>query len=603
MSRWVRRLVVLGICAWLAWGCGSEEPTPPLSPTPPELPSTPEVPSPETEATEIEAEAETTTDPVEVVAPSEVPALPPIDGEATVAPPMPELEELEHENASFEMSHGTTNYDEVAYPPAVQGALLRQLRAAMRELLEDFVFTPETDEFMGSYYDAECRANLALPELVAYTCVRTITEGRGEMEIASATKLFGITGENVRALEADDFLIPGTDLGELAERYEVDTEGPMTLTDRGVGFVNEEGEVEDIAYEDLGALIDPRSAAGRVPGVAAIAAVTTQLALDAGPPESISVLTPARPLSAAALFASAQGAQWIFADPSGASVTSTTPMVVAAVGTSVPPGASSVSRPWSTPLRVRRSRLHRAAQLRPAPRRPAEGAMLPAGTVLYAVLGDTAAGASRTGGGQWTLVAVSETRVGWLPSALVRDSDAPDDAPNAAPSIEAFVASVPEAERAAVRASCTAVEYERGLVLIAERGASTLVGLVPRPGYGAVPANRMLLTHPGHLLDVRVAGESNAFDSRLLVILTWAIEGDDGHVLLEVVPAPATGLAPGAPLFTATLASPSAAARERQSIAVGVTRRGRYAPLVVRGPGRAETRYVRSGETLIPAVE
>lgn len=551
---------------------------------------------------EIEDEAETVTETVEALVPSEAPVMPVISGEATIAPPMPDVLalELDHERATFDMLRGTTSYEEVAYPPAVQGALLRQLRATIRDLLEGFEPEAETDEYMGRSYDASCNVNLALPEMVAYTCVRTITEGRGEMETVVATKLFAIAGENVRALEADDFLIAGTDLGELAERYEVASDGPMTLTGRGVGFVDEEGEVGEIPYGDLGALIDPRSAAGLVPGVAAIAAVTTQLALDAAPPTSIPVLTPARPLPSAAIFAASQEANWIFTDVSGASVTGSTPMVVAAMGTSVPPGASSVSRPWSTPLRVHRAYLHRAAQLRPVPRRPAEGAMLPAGTVLYAVLGETGAGSSRMGGGQWTLVAVSETRIGWLPSALVRDSDAP----NVAPSVDAFLASVPDGERAAVRASCTAIEYERGLVMVTERGASTLVGLVPRPVYREPATNRMLLTHPGRLLDARVTGMLSGLDTtRPLVVLTWAIEGDESHVRVEVVAVPASGMEVGAPILTLTLASPSAPPRERQSIAVSVTRRGHYAPLVVRGPGRAETRYVVSGETLIPEAE
>lgn len=604
MSRWERRLVVLGVCAWLACGCGSEAPTPPLTPAPSELPSTPEVTDrpvdPEVEAAETEVlETEVVeTEVVEVVAPDEGPVTPVISGEASIAPAMPDFEELEHVSATFEMSRGTTRYDEVAYSVAVQGALLRQLRATMRDLLDGFVPTAESDDEWGSYYDGSCVVNLALPEMVAYTCARTITEGRGEMETVVATKLFAIAGDSVRALDTDDFLIPGANFDELAERYEANADGPMTLTYNGVGFVDDEGAVTEIPYVDLGALIDPTSAAGRVPGVAAIAAVTTQLAIDAAPPASIAVLTPARPLPSAAQFAANQGLYWIFADVRGASVVAATPMVIAAAET-LPAGTPTVDRAWSTPLRVLRTHLHRAAQLRPAPRRPAEGPMLPGGTVLYAVLGETGAGPSRTGGGQWTLVAVSETRIGWLPSALVRDSAGPLPGP----SVEAFVGALPEAERAAVRATCSAIEYERGHVLVAERGAQTFIGLVPHPAYGATSATRMLLTHPGRLLAAQVAGARTAIDDRSLVILTWAIEGDDAHVRAEIFATPASGLDPGPAVLTLTLASPSAPARARQSVAASVTRRGRYTPVVVRGPGRAETRYTWSGTALVAATD
>jgi len=600
MSQRARLLLVVGIWAGLACACGSDEPAPPLTPTLPELPSTAELPT-ETPTIDPELHADPNTDVVdvvEVVAPSEGPVTPVISGEATLAPPMPDLDELEHVSATFEISRGTTRYDEVAYSVAVQGALLRQLRATMRDLLDGFVPTAESDDEWGSYYDASCVANLALPEMVAYTCVRTITEGRGLMETVVATKLFAIAGDNVRALDTDDFLIPGTDFDELAERYGADADGPMTLTYSGVGFVDAEGEVREIPYVDLGALIDPTSAAGRVPGVTAIAAVTTQLALDAAPPASIAVLTLARPLPSAALFAANQGLYWIFSDVRGASVAAATPMVIAATGT-LSAGTTTVDRAWSTPLRVLRTHLHRAAQLRPAPRRPAEGPMLPGGTVLYAVLGETGAGASRTGGGQWTLVAVSETRMGWLPSALVRDSEGPLPGP----SVEAFLASLPEAERAAVRPTCSAIEYDRGYVLTGQRGGNTVIGLVPNPGYREVPATRLLLTHPGTLLAAQVAGAQTAVDTRSLAILTWAIEGDDAHVRVEVFAAPESGLDAGAPVLTLTLASSSAAARERQSVAVGVTRHGHYTPLVVRGPGRAETLYARNGTTLAVATE
>lgn len=601
MSRWEHQATVVGLCFALCTACGGDDPVPPLSPAPPELPApteTPPVVEPPTPETPSETpEAET---PEATPAPDLAPIVPVISGEASIAPPMPDFDELLHEDATFEMSRGTTHYRQVEYPPAVQGAILRQLRATIRDLLDGFVPRPETDEDMGSFYDAACDANLALPEMVAYTCVRTITEGRGEMEIVSATKLYAVTADNVRELEADDFLIPGTDLDELAARYDIDPSGPMTLTATGIGFVAQDGEMATVPYVDLGALIDPRSAAARVPGVAAIAAVTTQLALDAGPPASIAVLTPARPLPAAAIFAASQRASWIFADVRGTAIAAATPMVIAA-STPIPDGATSVDRPWDTPLRVRRAHLHRSASLRPGRRGAGEGPPLPAGTVLYAVLGDTAAGPSRTGGGQWTFVAVSETRSGWLPSALVRDTDT--EAALAAPSIAAFVAALPEADRAPVRASCAAIESGLGYVTFAERASSTLVGVVPTPEYRAAPTARFVLDHPGRLLDGRLAGVRGAMDREALVLLTWPIEGDELHGRLEIYALPASGTAPGAPILTLTLASTSAPERERQSIAIGVTRHGHYAPLTVRGPGRAEARYVWNGTTLVPETE
>lgn len=599
MPRWERLLVSIVGALWML-GCGSDEPPPALTPAPTELPA-PEVPTPvappepeTTESPETPApETPETPETPEIVA-AELPVVPVIAGEASIAPPMPELEELDHESATFEMSRGTTSYDEVAYPPAVQGALLRQLRATMRDLLDGFVPEPETDESMGSYYDASCRVNLALPDTVAYTCTRTITEGRGEMETVSTTKLFAITGENVRALESDNLLIAGANLRALAERYEADTNGPMTLTYRGVGFVDQDGEVTDIPYEDLGALLDPTSAAGRVPGVTAIAAVTTALALEAGPPATISVLAPARPLPSAAMFAVENHANWIFSERAGA-ISATTSMVVADMG-ALPAGTTSVTRPWSTPLRVHRAHLHRASPLRPGPRGAGEGAALPAGTLLYAVLGDTGAGPSRTGGGQWTFVAVSETRMGWLPSALVRESD---DVP-ITPSLEAFVSSFPEAERAAVRGSTYAIGAARGFLFVSERSGNTTVGVVPSPSYGVAPGLRIRVTRPGSLIDAQVAGAQSTYDVNPLLVLTWAVASDPAHVLVEVFAAPATGV-DSTPAFTATLASASAPARERQRVAVNLTRRGRYAPVVVRGPGRAEVLYTWNGTTLVAA--
>jgi hypothetical protein len=601
MIAFLRGRTTFVACLWLV-ACGSSEPTPELTPVPPETENVPEVPLPEEtppETPPVTAPEETTPTPELPVSPETPEILPPSEPVIVGEPgELPFVEELERTSTNFEMLRQTIRYDELPYSEPARGAILRQLRAAMREHLADFT-EDSGDPDNPNSFDASCDAVLALADTASYACIAIITEGRGMMDTKASTHTFEIAGDVVRELETDDLLIEGVDYGELVANYEILPEGAQVLTPTGIGFIDYEGEIDVVPYADLGALLNPRSAAFRIPGVAQVAAITTPLAAEAGPPESVNVFSAARPLPIAALLAAQAGTTWLFASGAPLDATSSALVEASELASPVPNAIRDlprIERPWSTPARLHLATLHRATALRPAPRRPAAGPVLPADTVLFAVLGELAAGPSRTGGGQWTFVVVSESLSGWLPSALV------DEMSSVSPTscMRGLVDALPESERAAARAAVRVIDRGGAGIAVAELPTGTVVGYFPRPSYGAPAPLRALVRHAGTLVDARSMGTA-AYAATELLALGWSMPGDPEHTVWEVHAVPASGTDAGAPIFTTTLTPSTAPERARQTVVTALTRRRTYYPLVVRGPGRAELLYTWNGTTLTPA--
>lgn len=580
-------IVLVSLCL----ACGSSEPPPEITPVPAEAP-TPETPTapptPETPAPTIAPVAETAAP--EAPTPSEpLPELP--------APAAPTFTELGRTEQTFEMHHLPVRYDQVAYPAPVQEALLRQLRGVVRDLTE--TYDPSmADEYFEPSFSAGCDATLALPDLVSYRCSAYIETGRGAAETYADTRLWAIEGEAIREVENDDFLVEGVDWNTLGEAYHVDVDGLMYLSPTGVGLVDWQGESAEIPYAHLGTLLNPSSAVMRVPGVAALAAIETPLAERAGPPDTITVALPARPIGAAALAVarSAEGGGWLFpAQIGGGLDVSASAVLEAPPATGVRPPGSAEERPWSTPLRVDARALRRATPLRPGPRRPPSGDALPRGTAVWAILGDTSAGPSRTGAGQWTLVAASEGLVGWVPSGAIGRSGSPD----ALRSLDLVRAALPEAERSAetIVVSVTG-GIGTGFVALAQPPGATVVGLVA--GYPS--ALRAIVRGSGRLLDAWRVRTSPSSTAELLVT-RWLRPEDAGLSRLLAHAVPASGTECGAPVLDVTLPGPDAPARERVTVAIELTRRGTYYPLVLRGPGRGETLHTWSGTALVAPTE
>lgn len=372
----------------------------------------------------------------------------------------------------------------------------------------------------------------------------------------------------------------------------------MAPTGDGVVFVREDGETEEIEYADLGALLNTHSVLSRLPPAMAAAGERTALFLAARPPVSIRVVTPAQPFAQAVLSASKLGARWLFAEQGSAPIDVATPLVFDAP-TRMPAAMETSERPWTTPARLMALQIKRPVQLRSRPRGRGEGMTLLANTRVYGVLGELSAGSSRTGGGQWTFVVAGEERVGWLPSGTVQRATR-----SVASSMDAFVAGLPEAERARARTDGVIIAVEEGGGRVGGIGyipgnEDSLIGYLP-PVYGTTtPTLRAWLQHEGVLADVRSV-QPQGYGTDPLLLVAWLLPRDPTHHLWEAYAMPTTGTRALTPTFTITLALPSASQRQRARVTTALRRRNQFYPFVVRGPGRLETLYTWNGTTLVP---
>jgi len=507
------------------------------------------------------------------------------------------IEELDHEPAQLEVMHKTMTYGRVAYAAPVQQAIETQLRAVMRQRMEYFD-TDSGDPENPNTFDMRCDVTLATAEFVGYMCVAETMGGRGESTLEGSSHGWEVVGETVRELQLDDLLIAGVQ-GEMLGEGQNLADSPMAPTAFGIKFMHEDGETEEIAYAELGALINVHSVLRRIRPAMAVATDETSLFLQARPPALIRVFTPAQPFARAVLQASALGARWLFAEQGSAPIDVGTPVVFDA---REPAGRATAERSWTTPARLMMLRLKRPAQLRPAPRGRGAGVTLLASTRVYAVLGELSAGASRTGGGQWTLVVASEGLVGWLPSGLLQR--VPQSNPESVMrSVDAFVAGLPEAERVRVRADAVAVTVEQtsygfGVIGYATGSEGSVLGYVPSAN-SRQPALRAWLQHEGVLADVRVVPQTSSGTGPLLLV-AWLLPSDPTHHQWEAYAMPTDGVLAQAPVFTLTLPLPTAARRERVTVTTALLRRNQFYPFVVRGPGRLETLYTWNGTTLVP---
>lgn len=579
--------VVLAL-SLLACGGGEEAPQLITPVVEPERTPDPEVPPPLEPTPQPEAPPE-----------AEVPvAAPPVTANENVPTgPVEPIEELDYEAANFEMMHGTMRYGRVAFAAPVQQAIEQQLRAVMRQRMENFD-TDSGDSENPNSFGMRCDVTLGSTRLVAYVCVAETMGGRGESFYENSTHGWEIVGEAIRELELDDLLIAGTQAELLTDSSDLTSESPMAPTLDGITFVHEDGETEDIPYGELGALLNVHSVLGRIPNAVAVATEETPLFLEARPPALIRVLTPAQPFARAVLSASALGTRWFFAAQGSAPIDVTTPLVFDAQE-QVPAGMTATERPWTTPVRLALLRLKRPAQLRPTPRGRGAGVTLPANTRVYGVLGELSAGSSRTGGGQWTLVVAAEGLVGWLPSGTLQRVPQ-----SMVRSVDAFVAGLPEAERARARTEAVAVAVEEstnrfGVVAYLNGADGSVIGYVPAVGPHETPALRVWLRHEGVLADARVV-QPLGYGNDHLLLVAWLLPSDPTHHHWEAYTMPAQGTLAAAPAFTITLASPAAPRRERTTVTTALRRRSTFYPFVVRGPGRLETPYTWNGTTLIP---
>jgi hypothetical protein len=174
---------------------------------------------------------------------------------------------------------------------------------------------------------------------------------------------------------------------------------------------------------------------------------------------------------------------------------------------------------------------------------------------------------------------------------------------SAAPSVNAFLAGLPDAERASAQSQAIALVMERdpggdAVVVYAPSAAGSIVGVVPGHGPHEAPALRAWLRHEGTLVDARsIQAEGSGLERLLLV--AWLLPSDPTHHLWEAYAMPTQGTFAAAPAFTLTLASPAAPRRERTTVTTALRRRSTFYPFVVRGPGRTETLYTWNGTTLV----
>lgn len=520
------------------------------------------------------------------------------------------LEELEHERAQFTMMHVDVGYDRVAYAEPLQHAIEQQVRAIVTSHRDFF------DNFNPSYGDSgndpdalemRCDVTLATAELVAYACLASAMTGRGESFFESSARAWEVVGETLREVELDDLLIAGTQFDQLSDSDQLTQDSPVAPSGAGLVFLREDGETEEIAYADLGALLNVHSMLSRIPEAVDASTERTELFEEARPPTSVQVLSPAQPFARAVLSASTLGTRWFFAEQGSAPIDVATPLVFDTSAAAAPAEGMTMSeRAWSTPARFMMFRLKRPAQLRAGPRRPASGVMLPANTRLYGVLGELSAGPSRTGGGQWTLVVASEGLVGWLPSGSLQRVNATLNTgvtASAQPSVEAFLAALPEAERTAAQSQALGLVMERdaageAVVVYAPTATGSIVGVVPGHGPREVPALRAWLRHEGTLADARVV-QPLGYGNDQLLLLAWLLPSDPTHHLWEAYTMPTDGLLAHEPAFSITLALPTASRRERVTVTTALRRQSSFYPFVVRGPGRTETLYTWNGTTLV----
>ncbi len=587
-------------------GCGSSEapPTPALTPVvEPTTPSAePEIPSPELPPTAVALPEPTPSDEdleddrdLEPVAPLVVEAPVTLEG-------MAPGNVLALTQGGFEMLHSAMTMDVVAYAPNVQEAILRALRSKTRAALDETGFELASDDWRyPNTFSGACRVAIALPDLVSYYCQGYTSVGRGGGEDLGFATTWDVTSNGaLREVETDDLLVAGTDYDGVAEPYEADPYGEIVITPVGLGFVGEQG-VTAVPYAALGTLIRRDSVLARVPGALDHANEQTALAHACEPPDEIDVVAEARPFAAAVLLGARTTAGWMFASPAGGLVD---PAGLATVSLSESAatrlGLTRTTIPWNRPARLGSATLRRATALRTGPHGRPAGAVLPAGTAVVSVIGEVAGGASRNGGGQWTLVVASESRAGWVPSGLLDDGSS-----LALPRIDWFLASLPEGERAAARA--TAMAIQRGLlVLVAAEsppGSTTIDdGLTTAASHTAAPSFR--LTHEGTIADVRRTSPE-AQRSATLLLVAWQLSSAPTTLQWEVY---AEGSATAeTPVARFTTPLPSVPARERVTVTTAITRHGTFYPVVVRGPGRAETLYTWDGSALVappaPATE
>jgi hypothetical protein len=517
------------------------------------------------------------------------------------------LEELEREAAQFTMMHVTVNYDRVAYAEPVQHAIEQQVRAVVtshRDFFDSFSPTIGDSGNDPDALDMRCDVTLATNELVAYACVASALSGRGESFWESSAHAWEVVGETVREVELDDLLIAGTQFDLLSDSSQLTDDSPVAPGGLGLVFLREDGETEEIAYADLGALLNVHSMLSRIPEAVGSSTERTELFEAAKPPSAVQVLSPAQPFARAVLSASTLGTRWFFPEQGSAPLDIATPLVFDTSAAAAPEGMAASERQWSTPARFMMFRLKRPAQLRPAPRRPPGGVMLPANTRLYGVLGELSAGPSRTGGGQWTLVVASEGLVGWLPSGTLQrvntsQTNTPSESASATSSVRAFVAGLPEAERTRVGGNAVGVMVEEspstfGVVAYAADAEGSVVGYVPAAG----PALRVWLQHEGTLADVRVV-QPMGYGNDHLLLVAWLLPSDPMHHLWEAYAMPTDGVLAHGPAFSITLALPTASRRERVTVTTALRRQNTFYPFVVRGPGRTETLYTWNGTTLV----
>lgn len=559
---------------FLALGCGSGEPTaPPPEITPVVDPVAPEPTPAPSPPVELEPAAPAVPTPTEGLAPGDVLAL---------------------TRGTIEIFHSEVQLDVVAYAPEAQEAIVTHLRTMIREALEAIDWTPRSDdpEFPNELSGA-CSATLALADLVSYGCSLYVTTGRGSAEYVTGTRTWEITnGTTLREVELYDVLLPGVDEQAIAEEYAFESGDPFSLGATGLVFVDLEGESHVAPYDALGTLMSPSSILARVPAAVAAFAATSELTVRAAPPTELVVLQPAMPLARVALLAWSLGSSWVFAD-GGAGIDLGSSVFAEAPPS---PGARATATvPWSAPGVLSAGRLRRATALRPRPRGHVEGPALPAGTAVIGVLGDLAAGPSRTSAGQWVLVVASESRAGWIPAGLFGDGIFDTSAARSA-----FVHALPEAQRAEAEANAILVASDQAVFATAEPtpGTSTAAFLSLHDGtrYGV----RLVVSHVGTLADARSVRTSASDPAATHVLLGWLVPGDESRLSWELYRIPtAGGPDPGAPLLTLPLALPTAPERERVTINTALTRRGTYYPFVVRGPGRAETLYTWDGTSFV----
>jgi hypothetical protein len=532
-------------------------------------------------------------------APTEAPAPPIEDPPAAPAAPTAEVVAmapggvLALTRSNVELWHQSVDVDVIAYPPAVQEAILHQLRAALRESLDGFETASGDPEYPNSFFGS-CNATIALADLVSYACAIDLSIGRGGGDAVQLTRTWEVVGETLRELETDDLLVAGVNLEAMTERYDADPNGPMAITPTGIAFVDFQGETSEVPYAELGTLINRSSILSRVPGALDHASEHTELAEWAAPPETIGVLAEGHPLPIAALLGARAGSTWLFPAQTGAAldvVALAMPDADAARATRL--GGTTTTIPWSTPARLGSATLRRATALHVGPHGRPTGATLAAGSVVVMVLGDLAAGASRTGGGQWALVVASETVAGWVPSGALGAS-----ATGAIERIEAFVTALRDEQlRTAARPNVHAIRVQNDLVVIAETSPGTT-----RLGYFMsidTPTSppRLTLTHAGTLVDVRRLS-TDAGGRTPLLLVAWQLP-DATTLLWEAYAMPVGGTEAVAPVLQTTLPLPSAPPRERVTLATSITRHGTFHPLVVRGPGRTETLYTWTNGALV----